>query len=479
MQQISTKSDINHSSDTVDAPPKESAITETMAPSNNVTNKTAVYWPLTHIAVPDFIANLTRKFGHSIDEGRKKTITALPSPIVNNSSNVIGFMQLVAEVFLYKSSGSNLTNDSSKPLWHKVLVQPFKNIYGGALSRSKISFDFTSLTKADTYKNAWHNLNDLETATKRDIAAASVDSQKAYSTALDARTKLKQFKDVPKHIVEAEFKEVLKRPNAPTLGKLSNKWSVRSGLAGICAMTVTTIFPDDKDSPELTEKMVVKAANDPLGYVGLRLYQAVNPLQWFEHKRQFSGFGLMGAGFFSFISGFRQVAGKYGLDAQRYLKNPWHMVGGLITAVAGTRLLLATDSQKGWSDFGTTQFLRLTTLPNSIHHRFKYNEQGGNWYLGAQTLLQIKNLVAVLIGGAQKMPDGTIVDYKKVREDVSGKIHAEHKEKKHHTKNIISSQLGSDEVIASKQPENTIKAVEKVQLAMPERRVEETAQEVA
>lgn len=455
------------------------SVGEGVAVQETTPDKKPVYLPYTHIAIPESAAGAVRSFEHFFDKSRKATITALPSPIVNNSSNVIGLMQLIAEVLLYKSSGSNLTNDKTKPLWHKVLFQPFKNIYGGALSRSKFNFDLNALTKVDTYKNAWKNLSDIESASKRDIAIASANPQKAYEAALDARSKLKDFKNLPKHEVEAQFKEALKKPNAPTLGKLSNKWSVRSGLAGICAMTVTTIFPDDKDSPELTEKMINKATNDPLGYVGLRLYQAVNPLEWFEHKRQFSGLGLMGAGFFSFISGFRQVAGKYGLDAQRYLKNPWQMAGGVITTIAGTQLMLAVDSQKGWTNFGTTQFVRLTTLPNSIHYRFKYNEQGGNWYLGAQTILQIKNLVAVLIGGAEKMPDGTIVDHKKVREDLSGKIYAEHKEKKHHKQKMVSAQLGSDEAILADSPQNKISGADNVQLAMPKRRVEAAQQEVA
>jgi hypothetical protein len=175
--------------------------------------------------------------------------------------------------------------------------------------------------------------------------------------------------------------------------------------------------------------MTKMAKESPRSYTKLRLSQAINPLEWWRHKREFSGLAMMFVGLFSFVSGFRQVKGKFteemivaGMkNTQHYIRNPAQMIGGLITLGGGTQLMMAVDSDKGWRNFGLIQMLRLATLPNSISTRFSQSEQGAEWYLGAQGVLQAKNIFAASVGGAEKLKDGTVVNHEEIRKQAEEK----------------------------------------------------------
>lgn len=335
-----------------------------------------VYYPYTTTPVPEFIAQPVRGIGVHVERMRNSAIHALPSFVVNNSSNFIGSMQLVAEALYYKSGGYDLIPKEKRGNPISWIVEPPKSIWKGVTTASKSNVKLSDMVKPSFWQGAWKELNDVERATQLDG-----------------------------HFV-----------NGMNTSKLRNKWSARAGMSGIAAMTIATVLPDEKYDPEQDANMRKMASDNTAGYVGLRMYQAVNPLEWMNHKRQFSGLGMMGAGAFSFFSGFRQVNGTFGKEAQAYMRNPWHMAGGLITVMGGLQLMLGVDNQEAWRNFGATQMLRLASLPNSIHHRFKYQEQGGSWYLASTGVFQTKNIFAALVGGAEKTPDGEIIDFKKKRE---------------------------------------------------------------
>lgn len=357
-----------------------------------------VYWPYTKLEVPSILGEFAYDVRALHRVARPFVIRSLPDVVVNNSSNFIGAQQLVAELLMFKSSGLNLISEQNRGKYFLYPWEAAKNIVGGVFKKSAYQGNLGDLTKFSTYKEMFGHFNDLEAATLADSKLGAI--------------------------------------------KISNRWSARSGFSGICAMTVAALLPDDKDSPEEVEKMTDMALNKPLSYIGLRLGQALTPWSWWDHKRQFSGLAMTTTGLFSVLSGFRQVEGDFSavskLDparalsvgnyriSQRYVRNGWQMAGGAITAIAGLQLLLELDGEKAWTNFGNTQLLRLTTLPGSIGTRFANNEQGAKWYLGAQAVLQTKNVTASLIGGAEKLPDGTIRDKQQVRQEALKKA-KEHK----------------------------------------------------
>lgn len=360
-----TQANPNSSETTMDASP------EANAPAHQETaekSKEASPVTLFGAKVPRPFSDIVQAANAFGTRWRRGAIEKTPEIIVNNSSNVIGSIQLIAEGLMFKSSGLDLVNKENrgKPLHY--LIDPPKNIIEGVFKKSKIDLK-GNLLSPEFYSHAFKRLQDLDLATKID----SVNGTQ----------------------------------------KLTNKWSARSGFSGICAMSIAALLPDAKDTEEETLSNTKLAHDNPAGYVAKRVYQAINPLEWWQHKRQFSGLGMLGAGVLSFISGFRQVEGKI-IGQQRYMRNPWQMAGGAITAVGGTQLMLAIDNDQGWRNFGLIQMMRLATLPSSIATRFKGSEQGADYYLGAQALLQTKNIVAASIGGAEKK-DGEIVDHTAIR----------------------------------------------------------------
>ncbi len=358
---------------------------------------------------------------------RRAAIEMTPRFVVNHSSNFIGSMQIVAESLMFQSGGINLVDEANKDKPIHYLLDPPKNIWRGVkgnIEKSKLKFG-DGLLSASTYQDlpqkirkALAELKDFDAATARDSIG--------------------------------KFGEAI---------KLTNKWSVRSGLAGLTAMSVATILPDKKDTAEETEEMTKLAKNHTLVYVGKRFYQAINPLEWVAHKRQFAGLGMMGAGIFSVVSAFRQVSGKI-IGHQKYMFNKWQMIGGMITTLGGSQLMLAVDNDSGWRNFGLTQMMRLFTLPPSIRIRFEGTsigkEQGAEYYLAAQGVLQAKNVFAASVGGAEKREDGTIVDHSAMRMDAKEKVRSD--------RILRKSMDRFDSVV----PSNQVTAVSGVDRAMPE-----------
>ncbi len=419
----------------------EAGTKEAGVPSSTVTKKKKEPVVFFGLAMPEPIANGVRSFRDFGARWRKQAIEKTPRVIVNHSTNLIGSMQLVAEVLMFKSSGLNLVDKENrgKPLHY--ITDPLKNIYGGVFKKSKIEFKGNPL-KASFYKElptnireSFASLKDLEKATARDLTHT-----------------------------------------AP----MYNKWSARSGFAGICAMTIATLLPDKKDKPEETEAMTKMAKEHTASYVGKRLYQALNPLEWFQHKRQFSGLGMMAAGGLSVVSGFRQVEGKFtdemikaGMkNTQKYMRNNWQIAGGLITTLGGAQLMLAIDNDSGWRNFGLTQMMRLMTLPNSIAARFNKTEQGAEWYLASQAVFQTKNFVAASIGGAEKGPDGKVVDHAGIRKEASSKVKAAS------AKNKLEKAKAGTEIRKEELelPATTVEQADVVERAMPERHEAHLAQ---
>lgn len=352
------------------------------------------------LPIPDFLQGTARKIGDWGARFRRNAIEKAPASVVNHSSNIIGSFQLVAEVLMFKSSGLDLVNpeNRSKPLHY--LIDPVKNIIGGVFQKAKFKIK-GNVFEGELYKNGFKSLNDLEAATIRDRIGASGE-----------------------------------------IVKLTNKWSARSGFAGICAMTIATFLPDGKDTPEETQAMVKMSREHPLAYAGRRLSQAINPLEWVDHKRQFSGLGMMLAGILSVVSGFRQVSGKI-IGEQSYMRNGWQMAGGVITTFGGAQLLLAVDNDQGWRNFGLTQMLRLITLPHSILSRFKGTEQGAEWYLAGQGVFQTKNVFAAAIGGAEKSEDGKVVDHSQLRAQARKEVTVQAQLKKEKSQGEPSGQPAS------------------------------------
>lgn len=372
---------------------------------------------------------------------RFHALKLMPSFIVNHSSNFIGLTQLVGEAFYFKSSGVNkFVKDEHRGTW-KAWVYPPINVVEGVFKKSAFRINPKQL------------LN-------------------------------------PKHMVEevGRFFDLKAAGQADFLrdGKLSNRWSARSGFAGIVSMAIAAAFPDEKDDPEVTEKMAIMAAQTPMRYAAYRIgkglafpftatlglvKKALDPHK--DHhigdgKREFSGIGMALTGFFSVLAGFRQPRHKAGM--WHYDFNKWQTLGGLITTYAGGALLMGIDNQQGWTNYGKYQFGRLAVLPMSIKERFPnkegFSDPGAKYYLAAQGVFQFKNVVASTIGGAHIIEDDRngriILDQRKHRNASFRKA----KEEKHHQKELAGH--NNDESTAAAPAFAGVK-VSSAEKAMPDR----------
>lgn len=389
---------------------------ETVAVSSQPTAK-----PLPPIAQPKTI------FGQKWNEARQYLIHHLPRGILNNSSNLVGAMQLVAEMFMFKSSGNNLISDGNEGKLLHYLIDPPRNIVNGSFQRSKIQGNWKNTFRPTT---AWKNLNDFKGAALRDSVNNTM--------------------------------------------KLTNRWSARAGFAGMTSMALSTFLPEHSETEQETLEMVDMAHDHPGKYVAHRFHQALNPWEVLKNKRPLVGLGMTLAGVFSVLSGFRQIEGKFEphavtgvnmLDPQKYRSNGWQMIGGLITMAAGSQLFLAVNNEQGWRSFGTTQLLRFATLPGSIGSRYEKNpltgqrEQGAGWYFGAQSILAVKNTIASLIGGVQVDKDGHLIDHALMRKQavaIEKEERREEQAQKHHAKDLVREQP-STRVTSMDRPQKAVR----------------------
>jgi hypothetical protein len=72
-------------------------------------------------------------------------------------------------------------------------------------------------------------------------------------------------------------------------------------------------------------------------------------------------------------------------------------------------------------NYGAVSWSRLPLMPFSIHKRFYERDKRAMWYLGSVGMFQAENTLAYLLGGAEKLPDGTVVDKKSVRDIATGR----------------------------------------------------------
>jgi hypothetical protein len=73
----------------------------------------------------------------------------------------------------------------------------------------------------------------------------------------------------------------------------------------------------------------------------------------------------------------------------------------------------------------------------SISQKVKNDEPGLNWYLGGIGAFQTTNLIAAMIGGAEKRPDGTVVDQKAMVREAREKALVAKAERKEHGHGIL------------------------------------------
>lgn len=185
---------------------------------------------------------------------------------------------------------------------------------------------------------------------------------------------------------------------------LQNHWSSRSTMGGFAAWTLSAIIPDRINSQEEVDKAQELAAQSPVKYAATRLFEAIqigNP----NTKRQQIGLGVTIAGIFSTIAGFGNVNVKTGA---RFF-NWSHTAGGAITALAGSQLLFSLSDKQGWQHFGNTINFRIPLLLLSINKKRLNNDRWGAYALG-QGFFQGAAIYSYLYGGAEKLPDGTIVE---------------------------------------------------------------------
>lgn len=363
------------------------------------------------------IGHLVR-FSNFWSNERKATIKEVPAEVLKYSSNIFGAAHVITEMAMFKASNKNgtLIQDPSKPLnW---ITQPVRTIFEDAFKRSRSELPVKELlfTK-NPIKNIYQRIVDTDGATRR------------------AREK---------------------EPNTPHHKiALSNPWQTRSTLAGLIVWGLSTFIPDRREDEAEIERMTIKQQVNPIGYVAERLKQAVWIPEWPEHKRQMVGLGIMASGVCSTINAWRgRGKDKHGVPI--YTFNKGYLGTSLFTLASSFPLLFATDDRRGYGGFGALMMGRLLYLPSSIKKKFADKDSGRYWYTGATVSFQAENLAQNLIGGAEKLPDGTIVDHDEIRKHAKEKakeLSAERK--KHH--------IGAEEV-----PKTVIHSTAVLEKAMPQ-----------
>lgn len=363
---------------------------------------------LTFIAPQSWLGKEVARIGHEFSGYRKQAIHTLPAIAVNHGSNIVGATQLVGEALMFKASGNmlyqgekfgskgakatdyfhgsfqkwleqkspHLAHRNSNTLGAKTLkyatpvIEPIYNIVNDAVTRG-LTFRLKDLSKPGFYKESFKSLFDLKKATELD------------------------------------------RASSPG-GKLINRWQTRATFLGMLAMTVAALMPDDKDNPEEVKKLSEMATLNPTQYTLHRIATAINPLEWFHNKRAFTGLMMTICGMCTFVAGFRNVSKLNGRE--EYFWNKAHGINGIITGAAGSQLIMAPTAEQGWSRFGSILWGRMAFLPSSIGARYAKKDPHANFYSAGQASFQTANITSFLIAGAEKLPDGTVIDHKEISE---------------------------------------------------------------
>jgi hypothetical protein len=335
--------------------------------------------PLINIALPGPISG----FFHSVDdtfEGtRQAAIKALPAPILNNSSNLLGAAHVWTEIVMFKASlkGGKLVENASNPLDYavKAISRVYSEAFKGAFSKRDNN---VKIFEGNPFKNVYRIITDTDGATQREI-----EHQMSQMRASGVTKKI----------------------------SLPNTWQTRSTLAGLTAWSLSAMIPDKKESEEEVERMRDLRDKNPLGYAGERFKQALWVPQWPDHKRQMIGLGIMTSGTCSMLGAWRNRA-TIG-DVTKYKFNGSYFATGALTFISSMPLLFSLTDKDAFNSFGGWMLGRLFFLPTSISAKLKNKEEGTNWYIGATAGFQAENLAQAMIGGVEKLPDGTIVDHSK------------------------------------------------------------------
>lgn len=386
------------------------------------------------------LARELSRFRNEVSGWRKAAITAMPGFLVNYSSNILGASHIATEVAMFKASNAKndsfkLVKDRSNPLSYikDPLVQTMEGTLAGAKFHTKTRDVFLADPKKTWVGNAVDYLTNIDKANAREYARAEAAGVNKATAAIHA-----------------------------------NRWQTRSTLAGIIVWTLSTFIPDKKEDPAEVERMAELQQRSPLGYVAERLRQAVWIPEWPQHKRQMIGLGVMASGLCSFLGAWR-VRKQVVPNVYSYMRDNSYLMTSLFTFGSAASLTFSLDDERGFSRFGMGMMGRLLFLPKSISNRYANNDPGKNWYAGATASFQLENMAQSLIGGAEKNPDGTIIDHAAVRQD------AKLKAKVKSAARTLGEPITEDELnqrvdkLKHMRPSNMVSAVTEREQAMPER----------
>jgi hypothetical protein len=375
--------------------------------------------------------DLRTSVGHFLTNLRHHAIGGTPRFIVNNSSNVLGAAHVATEVLMFKSSipHKDLVHNPTGPI--DYVTRAVKRVFGESLSGSQSDFaEISKATERHPVRGFINYIRDVDAATERAIA-------------LNVGKRDEDGKTITREKM-----------------RLGNPWQTRSTLAGLIVWSLSAIIPDKREKPEEVERMAIKRETNPLGYVAERLKQAIWFPEWDSHKRQMIGLGIMTSGVCSLIGSWRNNIKVEGLGL-KYAFNGGYFATSMLTLISSIPLLFATDDQKGFGGFGAWMTGRLAFLPGSINRKFKGDKISAGYYTAAMASFQAENWAQALIGGAEKLPDGTIVDHEEVRRRAHEEAVAIRQERK---KGV--SRLDYD----AAQPSAVVNNISNTALAMPERR---------
>ncbi len=305
---------------------------------------------------------------HYLEQKRQDTLQATPAIIVNNSSNIIGAMDIAGEMMVFKATGSNLISKGNhgKPLHY--IIDPPRNLFRSVASRASFNVTLKDLANPAFYRESIAEFADLEKASKRDMRR----------------------------------------------GRLINRWQARAMFCSLLGMSASVVIPQQRDDPEENLQMTELWHQSPTRYVSKRFTQALWPPGWGDHKTQFAGLAKTTAGVFSYLSSYRNVA-----EGKKYFRNPAHGIAALVTTAGGMQLMLGTDTEQSWRNYGATNWLRLPLLPASIMKRFFERDRRAVWYAGSVGAFQLENSFAFFVGGAEKDKHGNVLDKKAIREQAA------------------------------------------------------------
>ncbi|PZP84379.1 MAG: hypothetical protein DI582_08885 [Azospirillum brasilense] len=390
------------------------------------------------------------RFRNELSGWRRATINAMPSFLVNYSSNILGASHIVTEVAMFKASNAKdsnfkLVQDRGNPL--SYITDPLKQTWKGTHSGAKFKTPVREVFSADPNKTFVGNAYDYLTNTKRADAREYARAEKTLEDIADNKK--------PKSALAAEAIH-------------ANRWQTRSTLAGIVVWTLSTFIPDKKEDPAEVDRMAELQQRSPVGYLAERLRQAVWVPEWPQHKRQMIGLGVMASGLCSFMGAWR-VRKQVFPGVYSYMRDNSYLMTSLFTFGSATALTFSLDDERGFSRFGMGMMGRLLFLPKSISNRYANNDPGKNWYAGATASFQLENMAQSLIGGAEKNPDGTIIDHASIRQEA--KLKAKVKSAARTLGEPITEEELNQRVEKLKhaKPSTLVSGVAEREMAMPER----------